>query len=60
MKKILISLRIDPKMKKFFEKYAERDNRSLANFLINAGLEHIREKFGVDWHAENLNHHGKD
>jgi len=51
---VLTGIRIDPKLKEFLQKMAERDQRSLSSFLINAGIVYSKEKLGFDWHKEKI------
>ena len=55
MKK-LISMRIEPGLKKFIEEHAEKDRRSFSNFAVHAITTHIREKWGVDWEDVRLDY----
>jgi uncharacterized protein (DUF1778 family) len=48
MKKMM-GLRIDPDLKKFFQKIADEENRNLSNFIINAVLTYIKEHKGLTW-----------
>ena len=48
MKKMM-GLRIDPDLKKFFQKIAEEENRNLSNFIINAVLTYIKDHKGLTW-----------
>lgn len=38
----------DEKTKRVLEKAAERENRSVSNYLMTAGLERAREKYGIE------------
>ena len=49
MKKIMMTLRIDPDLKKFFQKIAIEENRSLSNFIINSVQTYIKEHKGIVW-----------
>jgi uncharacterized protein (DUF1778 family) len=51
MKKMM-AIRIDQDLKKFFQKFAEKENRSLSNFMINAVLGYIKKNHGIDWRKE--------
>jgi hypothetical protein len=48
MKKMM-GIRIDPKLKAFFQKYADEENRNLSNFILNAVITYIKEHKGVTW-----------
>jgi hypothetical protein len=56
MKKILMALRIEPGLKMFLKEHADKDHRSLSNFLIHAATLHIKEKKGVDWEDVRLDY----
>ncbi len=45
----MMGIRIDPELKKFFQKFADEENRNLSNFIINAVLTYIKEQKGVAW-----------
>jgi len=47
--KIMIGLKVDTEFKKFLQKMAEDENRSLSNFILNAVLTYIKDHKGVDW-----------
>ena len=48
MKKMM-GIRIDPKLKEFFQKYADEENRNLSNFILNAVITYIKEHKDVTW-----------
>jgi uncharacterized protein (DUF1778 family) len=48
MKKMM-GIRIDPKLKEFFQKFADEENRNLSNFILNAVITYIKEHKGVVW-----------
>ncbi len=48
MKK-LISMRIEPGLKKFIEEYAEKDRRNFSNFMLNSTIRYIENQWGVRW-----------
>ena len=50
--KVLTGIRIDPNLKEFLKKMAERDHRSLSSFFVNAAIIYSKEKLGFDWHEE--------
>ena len=52
MKKMM-GLRIDPELKKFLQKIADDENRTLSNFIINAVLTYIKVHKGIDWKKAN-------
>ena len=45
----MMGIRIDPKMKEFFQQMAEQEDRNLSNFIIHAVITYIRENKGIDW-----------
>jgi hypothetical protein len=51
MKKMM-TLRIDTRLKAFFQKFAEEENRSLSNFITNAVITYIKDNKGRDWNKE--------
>jgi len=49
--KMSLSFKVDVRIKKSLEKLAEKENRSLSNYVITLLLRHLEEK-GIDWHKE--------
>jgi len=48
--KVMIGLRIEPKLKDLLQKLADGENRTLSNFILNAVLTYLREHKGIeDW-----------
>ncbi len=45
----MLGIRIEPKLKKILQELADKENRSLSNFVIHAILTYIKEHKGVDW-----------
>lgn len=43
-----LSFKVDPRIKKSLEKLAERENRSLSNYVVTLLLRHLEER-GIDW-----------
>jgi uncharacterized protein (DUF1778 family) len=43
MAKIMLNIRLEQNIKDFFKKFADKERRSLTNFVINAVLEYIRK-----------------
>ena len=43
MAKIMLNIRLEQSIKNFFKEYADKERRSLTNFIINAVLEYIRK-----------------
>ena len=48
----MIGLRVEPKFKKFLQKLADGENRTLSNFIMNALSTYIKEHKGIDWRKE--------
>lgn len=46
-----LSFKVDTRIKKSLEGLAERENRSLSNYVVTLFLRHLEEK-GVDWRKE--------
>jgi predicted transcriptional regulator len=49
MSKMVISFKVDEKVKTALQKLAEEENRSLSNYVTTLLLDHLKSK-GVDWH----------
>jgi hypothetical protein len=47
--KIMIGFRVTKEFKKFLQKLADEENRSLSSFLNNAVITYIKEHKGIDW-----------
>ena len=46
----MIGFRVEQKLRDFFESLAEKENRTLSNFIINAVLTYIKQHHKIDWH----------
>ncbi len=46
----MIGFRIDQELKDLLEKLAQKENRTLSNFIINAILTYIKNHHKIDWH----------
>ena len=46
---MVISFKIDEKIKAALQKLAEDENRSLSNYVTTLLLEHLKSK-NIDWH----------
>ncbi len=44
----MISFKIDERIKKAIQVLAEKENRSLSNYVITLLMKHLEEK-GIDW-----------
>jgi uncharacterized protein (DUF1778 family) len=45
----MIGFRVTPEFKKFLQKQADEENRTLSNFIENGILTYIKEHKGIDW-----------
>ena len=45
----MIGVRIKPKLKDFLQKLADKERRSLNNFIVNAVLTYAKDHHGVNW-----------
>ena len=43
-----LSFKVDPKLKDALLKLADKENRSLSNYVVTALMKHI-ENHGIDW-----------
>ncbi len=48
MKKVSLSFKVDPKLKKAIEDLAAKENRSLSNYVITLLMKHL-ENQAIDW-----------
>ena len=48
MKKVSLSFKVDPRLKKAIESLGRKENRSLSNYVITLLMKHLEEK-GIDW-----------
>ena len=46
-----LSFKVDPRVKKALEDLADKENRSLSNYVITVLLKHLEEK-GIDYKKE--------
>jgi predicted transcriptional regulator len=51
MEKMTLSFKVDPRLKEALEGLAERENRSLSNYVITLLLKHLDEH-NVKWRDE--------
>jgi predicted transcriptional regulator len=49
--KMTLSFKVDIRIKRSLEKLAEKENRSLSNYVVTLLLRHFEEK-GIDWRKE--------
>jgi uncharacterized protein (DUF1778 family) len=47
--KIMIPVRIESNLKEFLQQSADKERRSLNNFIVNATLTYIKDHHGIDW-----------
>jgi uncharacterized protein (DUF1778 family) len=50
--KIMIPVRVETNLKDFLQKFADKERRSLNNFIVNAVLTYTKDHHGVDWPDE--------
>lgn len=48
-KRVMVPFRMDAGVKEFFQGLADKERRSLNNFLFNAALTYVKDHYGVDW-----------
>lgn len=48
----MIGFKASDEFKKFLEKQADTENRSLSNFIVNALIVYTKEHHNVDWKEE--------
>jgi len=46
----MIGLRIEQELRDLIEELAEKENRTLSGFVINAVLTYIKQTHKIDWH----------
>lgn len=51
MAKVSLSFKVDPRIKKALEILAQKENRSLSNYVITYLIKHL-ESFGINWQKE--------
>lgn len=52
----MMALRIEPGLKIFLKEFADKERRSLSNFLIYAATKYICDEKGVDWEDVRLSY----
>jgi predicted transcriptional regulator len=52
MSLMLITLKIDPRMKQALEKVAKKEFSTVSGILKKAAQEYMEKNHGVDWEAE--------
>ena len=48
--RVMIGFKAEQEFKAFLQKLAEKENRSLSSFIINALIIYIRDHYKIDWH----------
>ena len=48
MKKMSLSFKVDPRLKKALEDLAVKENRSLSNYVITFLMKHLEDQ-DIDW-----------
>jgi predicted transcriptional regulator len=48
MEKMSLSFKVDPRIKNALEDLAQKENRSLSNYVITLLLKHLGDQ-GIDW-----------
>ena len=48
---MVVSFKIDSRLKDTLQKLAEKENRSLSNYIITLLIKHLEEK-GIAWQKE--------
>jgi len=48
MKKMSLSFKVDPRLKKALEDLAVKENRSLSNYVITFLMKHLQDR-DIDW-----------
>lgn len=47
---IVIGFRVPKQLKKLLEDLADKENRTLTSYIINAVVTYTKERHGIDWH----------
>ncbi len=50
--KIMLGIRIHPDLKKLLQDLADKDGRSLSNYVNQIILTHLKDHEGIDWKKE--------
>ena len=54
--KMVLSFKIDSRLKDILQNLANKENRSLSNYVITLLMKHLKEQ-GIDWRQEEENLH---
>lgn len=49
--KVTLSFKVDPHLKEALEHLANKENRSLSNYVVTALMKHLKEQ-GIDWQKD--------
>jgi len=49
--KMTLSFKVDPQLKDALLKLADKENRTLSNYVVTALMKHL-ESHGIDWREE--------
>ena len=49
--KMTLSFKVDPRLKDALQELADKENRSLSNYVVTALMRHL-EEHNVDWRKE--------
>lgn len=49
--KMTLSFKVDPRLKDALQELADKENRSLSNYVVTALMKHL-EEHNVDWRKE--------
>ena len=47
---VVIGFRVPKELKKLLEELADKENRTLTSYIINAIVTYTKERHGIDWH----------
>jgi len=53
MRKITLSFKVDPRLKRALENLAAQENRSLSNYVVTTLIRHL-ESLNVEWKKETV------
>lgn len=46
----MIGFRVPKELKKLLEELADKENRTLTSYIINAVVTYTKERHSIDWH----------
>jgi uncharacterized protein (DUF1778 family) len=47
--KSVVGLKMDDRLKAIVQEQANEEHRTLSNFILNAVLDYLKEKKGIEW-----------